>query len=273
LNFIKRAFKKYSWVTKTAGSLGADTVSKVKILTGGFWLLLTDSGKSKLSFKARITSFGNTAELVFEDIGDFGLLEEVFLSEHYPFDYEEHPKLIVDLGANIGISTLYFCLKYPNAEIHSFEPDPLNLKRLKLMTEAYPNVKVHDIAVWSHKDDLVFYSDPHRGSSSSAVKIRERQKEITVRAESLETILNMFNDRLVDILKIDVEGAEENVFSDFKLFDKIRNLVGEIHSDLCDGEMVIDLIKSHYKYVHLEPFNEGKRFYIAAGNDDNLSIS
>lgn len=87
------------------------------MLTGGLWLLLTDSGKSKLSFRIRISCFGKNAEIVIQDIGDFGLLEEVFLSDNYPLHDNKKLSLIVDLGANIGISTLYFCMKYPEAEI------------------------------------------------------------------------------------------------------------------------------------------------------------
>lgn len=269
--FIKRAFKKYSWVTKTATKLAADSTSRLKMLTGGLWLLLTDSGKSKLSFRIRISCFGKNAEIVIQDIGDFGLLEEVFLSDNYPLHDNKKLSLIVDLGANIGISTLYFCMKYPEAEVHSYEPDPQNLERLRLITSGYANVHVHDIAVWSHKDQLIFYSDPHRGSSSSAVKIRDRQKEIKVKAESLKEILGKLGGRQVDILKIDVEGAEEQVFENFNDFHLITNLVGEIHSDLCNGDKVISLIKKHYKSVRMEPFNDGKRFYIAASNADDMS--
>lgn len=234
------------------------------MLLGGFWFLLNDSWKSSLSFDASIKRFGKTAKFRFEDLSDFGLFDEVFLSETYPYKDDSEVYVIFDVGANIGVTAAYFRMRYPQAAIYSFEPDPANIKRLQFHAERLGGVKVFPYALWDEKIKLSFYTDPHRGSSSSAYKIRDRQSEILVQAVSMEDIISETKVSRIDILKFDIEGAEEKALSEFDGFNHIKMILGEIHSDLCDGQRVINHINKYYNSVSLQPFNNGRRFYLVA---------
>jgi FkbM family methyltransferase len=266
MSFFRRVFNRLKWVFSVSFRLGAGIGHSLKMIFGGIWFLITDSGKSTLTFSAKIHSFGKTYDFKFQDLSDFGLFYEIFLDNNYPLDHEENIKTIFDVGANIGVSTIFFSLKYPEAQIFSFEPDPANLKRLHENAKKLGNVTVNDIAVWSEQTELTFYADPHRGSSSSALKIRDRQKKITVKASTLDQIIKETGVKHVDILKIDIEGAEEKAFSTWQHTTPIRFILGEIHGDLCNTDNVLDRIKPHYNSIELIPFNEGKRHYIIAAN-------
>lgn len=70
----------------------------------------------------------------------------------------------------------------------------------------------------------------------------------------------------IDILKFDIEGSEEQVFSAFTNFDLVRVLFGEIHGDLCNAENTIETIEKNYRNIELHPLNIEDRWYLTAHN-------
>jgi len=266
VTFYKRITNRLGWIFKVSFALGNSFGTRSKMIFGGLWLLITDSGKSRLSFEVPIHHFGKTQNFRFEDISDFGLFDEVFLSDNYPLNEDDKIDVIFDIAANVGVSTLYFKMRYPEARVYCYEPDPDNFKRLSTLATKLNYVKAHDIAVWSENTELTFYADPHRGSSSSAIKIRERQNQIQVQAASLDEVVQNTSENHIDILKVDIEGAEEAVFSTWKQIIPVTYLLGEIHGDLCDADFVIDAIKKQFKTIELSPFNDGSRFYVVGSH-------
>lgn len=251
------------WILGTVRQ-GADTASQVKLLLGGLWFLINDSWKTPLRFTARIEQFGRSLPFQFADLSDYGLICELFLSDAYDRPLPHDVETIFDLGANVGVSALYFRLRYPDATIHCFEPDPRNVRRLRTNAALIGQTRVYDVAVWSGRETLSFYVDPHRGTGSSPVTSRSRQQEIRVDARPLADAFPAAGVEQVDLLKMDVEGAEEAILTTFHDYDRVRAIRGEVHGDLCDARAVLHAIESHFDHVDVLPMDIDDRWYVAA---------
>lgn len=228
MSFVQRMRRRLNWITTVTTALGADPVSKQKLFWGGLWLLINDTWKTDLRFAAQLSKFGKTFDFCFEDLGDYGLLCECLVDDTYDVGEAESPRVIFDLGSNIGTSVLYFSLRYPEAQIYAFEPDPSNYRRLAQHVSALSGVQAHNVAVWSTDGRMDFFSDPHRGASSSPFPLRDRQKKISVKSRTLDTLLREHGIDHVDLLKFDIEGAEQEVFKSFNGLSRVHTVVGEV---------------------------------------------
>jgi FkbM family methyltransferase len=157
----------------------------------------------------------------------FGMLDEIFVRENYKFHCETNSPTIIDCGANIGLSVLYFKSQYPQAVIHAFEPDPGAYEKLvaNIKANGFKDVFTYKAAVWIEDGELVFESDGswggHIGDDASAVGV-------TINARKLDGLL----DKHVDFLKMDIEGAESDVIMHSKelIAKNVEKLFFEWHS-------------------------------------------
>jgi FkbM family methyltransferase len=179
-----------SIIYNVSHSLAASSTSFVKMMSGGMWYLLNDSWKSGYRFTADIQYNSQTVPFYFEDLADFELFHEVFLDNAYS-GVTIHPKgPIVDLGANIGVSTLWFAMKWPSSRIYSIEPDPENMRRLNQNIAALPAISAHHCAAWSTNGTITFFSNRYRGSSSSVLYKKAESDDVTVESKTLANILD-----------------------------------------------------------------------------------
>jgi predicted O-methyltransferase YrrM len=95
---------------------------------------------------------------------DMYLIYMILIKEGAKAEYwlpeEFKPKVILDIGANIGITSLYYANKYPEAKIYSFEPVPVNYELLEKNLKEYENVKTFNVALGAQDGELdIFVSD------------------------------------------------------------------------------------------------------------------
>ncbi|TVQ68247.1 MAG: FkbM family methyltransferase [Balneolaceae bacterium] len=264
MKWLKRLFRRVRFIFDVAHTLGADLPSKVKMVAGGIWLLINDSWKSRLRFTAQICLDGRSCPFFFEDAGDFELLDEVFLKGSYYFSQLAGDRpVIFDIGANIGVSTLFFALKWPGATICSVEPDPENFRRLKQITSVLPNISLYNLAVWSEISEIPFYRNVKRGSSSSVLSTGNHKEKIFIATITLSELMEQTGTKQVSLLKFDVEGAEEKVFSGFTQFQNIEQLAGELHHDLCNTSGLVETLKKKYNKIEFHPLKEKREYVIA----------
>jgi len=162
-----------------------------------------------------------------DNLALFGMLDEIFVRENYKFDCQSESPVIIDCGANIGLSALYFKSQYPNAVIHAFEPDPAAYEKLVANMEAngFKDVFTYKEAVWIEDGELVFETD---GSWGGHIGDDASSAGVTVKARKLDGLL----DKHVDFLKMDIEGAESDVIMHTKelIAKNVERLFFEWHS-------------------------------------------
>jgi len=122
--------------------------------------------------------------------------------------------VVIDAGANVGMSSCYFSTLFPEARIISIEPEPGNFMQLVKNTNSLKNVKPLQYALW--KNDGVLAID---GTSNEtwSFKVKEQvvldsESTTQIDAVSIDTLINQFNLECIDVLKIDIEGAEYDLF-------------------------------------------------------------
>jgi len=162
---------------------------------------------------------------------------QVFIDREYDLDYgTTSPKTIVDAGANIGLTAVFFALNYPDSRILALEPEAGNFAVLELNAETYPNISPIRAALW-HESGAVELHDPGEGEWAFRVRTPSRrdqqQSAIHVAAMTVKELLAAYG--RIDLLKLDIEGAERNVLLHAaEWIDDIGAIVAELHPGFND---------------------------------------
>ncbi len=198
-----------------------------------------------LFFKPKLTQvyLRNGLVLQINNFHDTVALKETFIDNQYLIK-NINPGNIVDLGANIGDSPIFFSKHYPQSEIFSYEPANVAFNMLvrNLKINKVLNVKVFKVGVGNKNGKISFYENKLTGLSS-IYNTRSQSKKITIRTVSLENVFKVNKIGKCDLLKIDTEGSEYEIIfkTRKKLFRKISNLVIECHDGITEYNHV-DLI-------------------------------
>ncbi len=137
-------------------------------------------------------------------------------------------KTVLDLGANIGLASVYFALSYPDISIDSYEPNPVIFPLLKKTASQFPNMRVYEKAL-AAQDGIVTFNYSKHTLESSMFPTRD-SIAVDTKASSLDSAIKLMGGS-VDLVKIDIEGAEFDAFKASTLLDKIQVMVGEAHTE------------------------------------------
>ena len=121
---------------------------------------------------------------------------------------DESCPVIVDGGANVGYSSLYFAEAYPDATVFALEPNPLTFAVLKRNVEHCPRILPVHAALWSH-DSGVEIEDGGRGSWSD--RVAEGDAASKIPSVTLEQLVARLPHARPLIIKLDIEGSEREV--------------------------------------------------------------
>lgn len=145
---------------------------------------------------------------------DADVFHQIYVYKHYNLPYKNiHPKIILDLGANIGLSARYFASRFPDAKIIALEPESSNFEMLCKNTEKYPNIFPVQAGVY-HSDSWLNVESVY-DQSHWAFSVRETANpdENSVKGRSVRSLMEEFKIEYIDILKVDIEGSEIELFS------------------------------------------------------------
>ncbi len=156
---------------------------------------------------------------------------EMFLEEQYLIPGID-PKLILDLGSNIGASIMFFRAQYPSARIIGLEPDPDTFQRLTANVAPMADVNVYPWAAEGQSGHVGFVQS--RQSWESAIARDGDAYTVKVEAVSLRDIFARLRIGHVDLLKLDIQGSEWSIFNDPSAFATCDTIVGELHLDRSD---------------------------------------
>jgi FkbM family methyltransferase len=181
---------------------------------------------------------GERLELV--DAASFlALYEDLIERQVYRFEAGKSSPLIIDGGANIGVSVIYFKKLYPKSHIIAFEPDPEVFQVLKKNCEAFGIKDVETIpkALWTADTALEFKRE---GSDAGRISRAEDDSDL-IRVQACR--LNDYLDQKIDLLKLDIEGAETEVLKDCAdRLSNIERVFVEYHSFADSPQSLNDLI-------------------------------
>jgi FkbM family methyltransferase len=158
--------------------------------------------------------------------------EQVF-GGAYELDLPTEPRLIFDLGANVGYGSVYFALRYATARVLAVEPEPSNVALLRRNVASLTQVDVVEGAVWPRAGVLAM-EDPGKGYWGMRVRTGEGARG--VRAVTIPELLSRADAEWVDLVKIDIEGSELELFSqESGWLRQVGALVIELHDRFRPG--------------------------------------
>lgn len=166
---------------------------------------------------------------------DWYILEEVFLRRVYePARDAAPPRVatVLDLGANVGMTTLLWNAWWPSARIVAVEPDPENLDQLRRnAARAGLGGRLSIVRACATGSARTVYLD--RSGGEAAYHLAESgAAEDSVPGRTVYDILRETACERVDLLKCDIEGAEREVFAQCSSWiDRVASLVVEVHDD------------------------------------------
>ncbi len=191
--------------------------------------------------------------------GDIAVFYEIFWLQVYKLanlNYTDF-KVIVDVGANIGLATLFFQSLSPDAVLYAIEPDEENFELLqKNLAPSISHQKVKPIQAAVANTDGNLQLNRFGLAYNSKVDALERGQTVT--ALSFNTFIQQYAIDTIDLMKIDVEGFEHHIFkTNTEWLDKVTNIIIEIHSKT-DYETCIEAItKKNFCIKKLKPVSAG----------------
>jgi FkbM family methyltransferase len=165
------------------------------------------------------------------------LYDEIFVRQEYAFETSVARPRIIDAGANIGMTTLFFKMICPRATVDAYEPSPASFRILErnVAVNRLTNVRLHNVALAAQAGRIALFTRPGEGTSLVASTRSERGGSERTEVESV-TLSSQIEGK-VDLLKMDIEGAELEVLEEVSASGKmglIRELLVEYHHNVGD---------------------------------------
>ncbi|TXI79588.1 MAG: FkbM family methyltransferase [Flavobacteriales bacterium] len=153
-------------------------------------------------------------------------IKEFFGDERMKLRCGRPDPVVIDCGTNVGVSVLYLKKLFPAARITCFEPDPAVFACLEdnLRSNGITDVVCRREVVWVDDQGVSFGSEGADGGS-----ILRTDNAVVLPSVRLRDVLEQHAD--IDLLKVDIEGAETTVLNDCgDALRRVRNLYVEYHS-------------------------------------------
>jgi FkbM family methyltransferase len=197
--------------------------------------------------------------IVRRDTSDLLAFHQTLVNREYSCLDNIDANLIVDLGANVGYTAAYFLSRFPHCELLAIEPDPENYAALKDNLTPYgKRCQVFHAAVWPRIEPLRFRQPVVRGNEwSRSIEASDTVDPSIGSVVTMPWLFDRAGGRRVSILKIDIEGAERELFeADTDWLKLVDNIIIELHSD--SARRIFLSALSEYSF---EMFNRGDLTY------------
>jgi FkbM family methyltransferase len=183
--------------------------------------------------------------------GDIDIFYEIFWKHVYeiPFKFPNEIKTIVDLGAHIGFASIFFRTKFPDSKIYAVEASKENYILLKDNLKNFKNTHHLHAAIFT-EDGSVKFNDSGFSYNSKLSSDGE-----SIDAISMNTLMKKNNIEKINLLKIDIEGAEKLILKENNTWlENVENIIIEIHDDYTIKNLEEDLQK--FGFTIYEPSNQ-----------------
>ncbi len=166
------------------------------------------------------------------------------------------PRTMIDAGANIGLTCLYFKSHFPDLAITALEPSEETYNRLEQIINInhFSSVRLLKKGLWSSQTRLKADTSFRDGQDWSFRLVEASEKEPALfETTSIDDIINKLNLNSIDFLKIDIEGGEVEIFKDFSKihwFDKVKIIALEIHDEFNCREHIETNLAKYFEIRH-----------------------
>jgi len=162
---------------------------------------------------------------------DRKVVTQVFYQKDYEISLPFEPSVIVDCGSNIGLAAIYFKNRYPRSKVIAIEPEPANFQLLQKNLTPYSQVILENKGIWSKHCHLEVIQGPDREAWSFFVRPAANRTDTTIEAIGIADIMSKYDLDRIDLLKVDIEGAEYELFE--KNYEywlpRVRVIIIELH--------------------------------------------
>jgi FkbM family methyltransferase len=188
--------------------------------------LLYGTGRWNRPIRLELELAGATIPWEVPDFAAYKVLGEVLLNDTYADPVEPAPTAILDLGAHVGTTALYFRRRFPQAQIVCLEASP-QLVHVLRRNVAPLDVTVRHAALAGRSGTITFYEDDDSWAGSTSGSGRP----VEVDAVTLDDLLA---EHPAELVKMDVEGAEFEALATAGRHDQPAMYMGEVHAELAD---------------------------------------
>ncbi len=233
-----------------------------------YFHLLTFKGSFKLENEKEYISnypdFGVSIKLRKRPSSDLNVFAQIYhydeykplvavFKKNFPNDLSLN---IIDAGCNIGLTSVYLSKFFPNSYFIIIEPDSSNFESIGSnfeMNDVTNAVKIKG-GLWSKNANLKLISD-FRDQKDWSYRVEETNEETDLKAYSIPYLITTYNFDIIDILKIDIEGSEKELFgsldADVSFLEKTKCIAIEIHDEFDCREMIYAILKK-YNFEYFE---------------------
>ncbi|NIJ51563.1 FkbM family methyltransferase [Dyadobacter arcticus] len=171
---------------------------------------------------------------------DEDVFGQIFMKHEYNIKLDFEPQTIVDGGANIGLCSVYFKNKYPSARIIAIEPDDENFEMLRKNTAGYRDIHLKKAGLWCKNlrtRTVDKYGLGKWGMVTEEVTDLEDGHDLPFNTITINDLVQEFNLEFIDVLKMDIETAEKQVFSENfeNWLPKTKVIIIELHDWMQEG--------------------------------------
>ena len=186
---------------------------------------------------------------------DWSVFKQIIIRGEYKYVIENikaihpNPSLIIDCGANIGLTSHQLSYAFPKCQIISVEPDLGNYKQLLKNLSARTNILALNQAIWSEARTLNIDYNFRDGQDWSVRTTDEKTTSgVSVKSTTINQILELSGYKVIDFLKIDIEGAEKELFknkntSDF--LNRTKFISIEIHDEFDMSNKILQILEDY----------------------------
>jgi FkbM family methyltransferase len=171
--------------------------------------------------------------------------------------------LIIDAGANVGYSSVYFLSHFPDCKVIAIEPDGNNFASLQRNLAPYgQRAQALKCGIWSKSAELAIEDANYRDGRDWTRQVRECEVGETgdIKAVTVADLLLQSGRNRLSLLKMDIEGAEAVVFADpscQQWLPKTEAIAIELHDDSGFGP-ASDLFHAAIRDQHYQISHSGE---------------
>ncbi len=256
LQFIQRVLNKLN--IKVFNDLISERIQYQEILNAGYAIKNQELYYSIVALDFNLILRKNSSDLM--------VFKQIIMHEEYlnviNIIKSKNIKInnIVDLGSNIGLSAIFFNTHFPHAKIISVEPDPGNYETLQtnIKNNNISNVEFLNAGVWYTNTQLNIEQN-FRDKKDWSITVKEVDHasldKNSIRGITIENLMHQYSLETIDLLKIDIEGAERFIFdekiSSIQFLNNVKVLAIELHEEYVDRvQFENNLIKYGFSLFH-----------------------